>query len=263
MLKGDIAHNRFVSEGGIMQNDLIERGWTDMNAASPASGAVAHLTDPADSLWAGIVELGRSETYTLEPGWRHDLYVLHGSVEVDGQRLHYDDFLVQCGAGVVRAGQNGARLFAYREAAGAHCEPMLSGAASRAWRDGRNPQMRVAPLSNHGHIVSMVAWQPGAHTTDHGHSNGEEIFVLSGELRNAVDRYPAGSWLRLHPGARHEPFAEVPTVILLRNGHLPAASRPRAGDGAAREEGTHEGNEEGKQLDRTPASDLRLRRRGL
>ena len=41
MLKGDIAHNRFVSEGGIMQNDLIERGWTDMNAASPKNGAVA------------------------------------------------------------------------------------------------------------------------------------------------------------------------------------------------------------------------------
>src|ERR1700754_4806967 len=254
MLNGVNAHNRFVSEGGIMQKDLIERGWTDMNAASPKACAVTHLTSPADALWAGIVEIGMAETYTLEAGSRHDLYVLRGSVEVDGQRLHYDDFLVQCGAGVVRAGQGGARLLVYREASGSQCKPTVSGAASRAWRDGRNPQMRVAPLSNHGHIVSMVAWEPGARTTDHGHSNGEEIFVLSGELRNAVDRYPAGSWLRLHPGARHEPFAEVPTVILLRNGHLLAASRSSVGEAAARDEG--------KRLDHTPASDLR-RRRGL
>jgi quercetin dioxygenase-like cupin family protein len=255
MLKGEIAHNRSVSEGGIMRHDLIERGWTDMNAASPNTGAVAHLTDPADALWAGIVEIGASETYTLEAGWRHDLYVLRGNAEVDGQRLNHDDFLVQCGAGVVRAGQGGARLFVYREASRSHCRPTVSGAAQRAWRDGRNPQMRVAPLSNNGHIVSMVAWKPGARTTDHGHSNGEEIFVLSGELRSAVERYPAGSWLRLHPGARHEPFAEVPTVILLRNGHLQAASRSSAGEGAARDEG--------KRLDRTPANYLRRRQRGL
>jgi quercetin dioxygenase-like cupin family protein len=255
MSKGDIAHNRCVSEGDIMQHDQIERGWTDMNAASPKTGMVMHLTDPADARWAGIVEIGASQTYTLEAGWRHDLYVLYGNVEVDGQRLNYDDFLVQCGAGAVRAGQGGARLFVYREASGLHCEPTVSGAASRAWRDGRNPQMRVAPLSNRGHLVSMVAWKPGAHTADHGHSNGEEIFVLSGELRNAVERYPAGSWLRLHPGARHEPFAEVATVILLRNGHLQAASRPGAGEGAARDEG--------KRLDRTPANYLRRRQRGL
>jgi hypothetical protein len=241
--------------GGAMQGDLIERGWTDMDAAPPDNGAIAHLTSPGDALWAGIVDIGGSQTYTLEAGWRHDLYVLRGNVDVGGQRLHYDDFLVQCGAGVVRAGQGGARLFVYREVAGSHCKPAVSCAANRAWRDGRNPRMRVAPLSSNGHNVSMVAWQPGAHTIDHGHSNGEEIFVLSGELRSAVERYPAGSWLRLHPGARHEPFAEVPTVILLRNGHLRAASRPSAGEGAV--------HDEQKRPVHTPANYLRRRRRAL
>jgi hypothetical protein len=197
-----------------MQHDLIERGWTDINAASPKTGAVAHFTDPGDALWTGIVEIGAVQSFTLEAGWRHDLYVLRGDVEVDGQRLHHDDFLIQCGAGVVRAGQGGARLFVYREASGSRCEPAVCGAASRAWRDGRNPRLRVAPLSNRGHIVSMVEWKPGA---------------------------------------RHEPFASVPTVILLRNGRLQAASRPGAGEAAARDED--------KRLDHTPASDLRRRRR--
>src|SRR5215470_4531414 len=101
MLKDGIAHNRPVSEGGIMQHDLIERGWIDMNAASPKAGAVTHFTDPGDALWTGVIEIGAAETYRLDAGWRHDLYVLHGHVEVNGQQLHYDDFLIQCGAGVV------------------------------------------------------------------------------------------------------------------------------------------------------------------
>jgi hypothetical protein len=210
-----------------MQIDLIEHGWTDVFAALRDAGTVTHLSNPDDPLWAGIVDIGASETYRLDAGSRHDLYVLRGNADLDGRALQYDDFAVQCGSGRVSAGPGGARLFVYRQASNAQCEPTVSSAASRAWRAGRNPRMRVAPLSDNGHLVSMVAWQPGAHTRDHAHSNGEEIFVLSGELRNAYERYPAGSWLRLHTGSRHEPFAEVPTVILLRNGHL-RASEPVA-----------------------------------
>jgi quercetin dioxygenase-like cupin family protein len=82
--------------------------------------------------------------------------------------------------------------------------------------------MHIAPLASGRQHVSLVEFHPGAQTHDHTHPSGEEIFVLSGELRDANERYPAGTWLRLHPGARHAPFAEVPTVILLRHGHLRA-----------------------------------------
>jgi quercetin dioxygenase-like cupin family protein len=207
-----------------MQGELIEHKWIDLEAAPHDAGAVTHLTNAADPQWTGIVDIGPSGTYALAAGWRHDVYVLRGTVEIGGRVLGADDFLVHCGAAVVSAGEAGARLLVYREATDARCEPLVEGATERIWHDGRNPHMRVVPLANRGHRVSLVAWEPGARTRDHGHANGEELFVRSGELRNGGERYPAGTWLRLHPGARHEPFAAQPAVILLRNGHLRAAS---------------------------------------
>jgi quercetin dioxygenase-like cupin family protein len=205
-----------------MEARLIEREWIDFEAAPHDSGAVTHLTGAADPQWAGIVDIGAFGTYALGARSRHDVYVLRGSVDIDGRVLGTDDFLVHCGGGVVSAGAEGARLLLYREVADTYCEPTHAGAAERVWHDGRNPHMRVVPLASSGHRVSLVAWEPGARTRDHGHANGEELFVLSGELRDGDERYPAGTWLRLHPGARHEPFAEQPAVILLRNGHLHA-----------------------------------------
>ncbi|GAB2872959.1 hypothetical protein GCM10027093_05610 [Paraburkholderia jirisanensis] len=204
-----------------MQGKLLEHKQIDLDAAPGHACAVTHLTDEAEPRWAGIVDLGPSQRYTLDTGMRYNVYVLRGAVEIDGLALNADDFVIQCGHATIRAGQHGARVLVHREASVAVCEPTLQPASERSWHTGRNPQMRVALLSDSGYRVSLVEWQPGAHTVDHGHSKGEEIFVLSGELRDADQHYPAGSWLRLHPGARHEPFVAKPTVILLRNGHLP------------------------------------------
>lgn len=152
------------------------------------------------------------------------MYVLHGSVEAGGIVLDKDGFASLCDAGELRAGSEGVTLFIYREAAPVHCEAVTQRASERQWRAGRNPGMRVATLSTSGYPLTLVAWQPDTHTRDHGHLNGEEILVLSGELRSQAQRYPAGTWIRLHPGARHEPFTEIPTIIMLRNGHLNAAA---------------------------------------
>ena len=55
---------------------------------------------------------------------------------------------------------------------------------------------------------------------------GEEIFVLRGELCDET-RHPAGSWMRLHPGAWHAPFVETPTLLLVRSGHLKGRAKGR------------------------------------
>ena len=93
------------------------------------------------------------------------------------------------------------------------------------WREGRTSGMLVANLSNAGHALNLVMWQPGAFTRQHAHPGGEEIFVLRGELCEDARR-PVGSWMRLHPGAWHAPHVEIPTLLLVRSGHL--KGRPKA-----------------------------------
>jgi anti-sigma factor ChrR (cupin superfamily) len=95
------------------------------------------------------------------------------------------------------------------------------------WHAARAALMDVATLSEDGHGVSLVRWRPGASVPPHAHRSGEEILVLEGELRSGEERYPAGTWLRLHPDSTHAPFATTRTLILLRNGHLRSSGLAR------------------------------------
>lgn len=206
-----------------MKPELIETATFDISENLTATTGVVHLSAADDPRWTGVVTLAPLDEYTLPPLARHDIYVLRGSVDTDSGLLDEGAFASLCEPGVLRAGSEGVRLFIYREPTASHCEAMTQHAKQREWHAGQNPGMRVAPLSSSGHRLTLVAWEPGTRTRDHGHRNGEEILVLSGELRSYDQRYPAGTWIRLHRGARHEPFTEIPTLIMLRNGHLDAA----------------------------------------
>ena len=203
-----------------MESALIEHAWIDLNAAPLRASRVIDFTVPTDAKWAGVVELAPGETFSLEDGDRYDFYLLRGSVNVEGRALEIGDFLIHQDSAVMQAADDGARLLAYREAGDESPHQFARLAKGRIWRNGINPQMQVAPLDGGQHRISLVAWEPGAQTQRHTHPAGEEMFVLSGELSDADERYPTGTWLRLHPGSTHAPFARVPTVILLRHGHL-------------------------------------------
>ncbi len=54
-------------------------------------------------------------------------------------------------------------------------------------------------------------------------AGGEEIYVLSGVLRDEQCRYPAGTWLRLPPDSSRktrEQWADEGTVLWIKHGHL-------------------------------------------
>jgi hypothetical protein len=204
-----------------MNRALIERAQFDLCSSLSPLKSIAHFTPAGDARWAGVVDLPSTQQYELEIGFKYDLYMLRGAAEFDRVTIAGETFTTQCGGTVGVAKEGGARFFVYREKEGSDkCEAVVTTAQSRAWRDARAAYMRVAPLPNPRYQVSFVAWEPGARTRDHEHSAGEEIFVLTGELRSGGDQYPAGTWLRFYPGSHHEPFALVPTLILLRNGHL-------------------------------------------
>jgi hypothetical protein len=209
--------------------EMIERGTFNVVDAESNEAGVVNLSSADDMRWAGVIVLRPTETFALSHEARYDLYVLSGSVGIDGaEPMHRGAFASRCDAKALQAGEEGASVFVYREQLSEHCHEVTQSAADRAWHNARAAGMHVAALSNAGHRLTLVEWEPGARTREHDHPYGEEIFVLSGELRSQDERYPAGTWLRLHPGSRHEPFAEIPTVILLRNGHLEGADR--AGD---------------------------------
>jgi hypothetical protein len=206
-----------------MERDLIEHAWIDPDVAPLQTSRILHLTDPAEPKWTGIIELGPHETFVLERGHRYDFYVLQGTVEVAEHAFEADDFFLRTESGVMQAGPDGARLLAYRQPGDESRAQLMRLASTRAWRAGVNPLMGVATLDGGPHHISLVSWQPGAETRVHTHPRGEEMFVLSGELSSGDERYPAGTWLRLHPGSTHAPFATVPATILLRHGHLVGA----------------------------------------
>lgn len=90
-----------------------------------------------------------------------------------------------------------------------------------AWQPGESG-VEVLPLHDFGRErVALMRWPAGARMQHHVHVNGEEIFVLSGELLDEHGRYPAGVWLRSPHLSEHRPFVEADTVIWIKTGHLP------------------------------------------
>jgi hypothetical protein len=207
---------------------MIEHARVDL---VDASSRLVPFTNAQDPLWSGVFVLAPGESVALAADARHELFVLSGTVDCgDGCTLENGDFAIRGGNVHLRAGDAGAQVLAYRDPSGAPFDPIVVAREDRPWREGRTPGMLAANLCNARHALNLVMWQPGALARHHAHPGGEEIFVLRGELCEG-DRHPAGSWMRLHPGAWHSPFVETPTLILVRSGHL-KARRPARGTGA-------------------------------
>lgn len=82
--------------------------------------------------------------------------------------------------------------------------------------------LEVLPLHQHGsEQVALVRWPAGEQFKPHTHFGGEEIYVISGELQDEFGRYRAGTWVRSPHLSSHCPFAEEPTLIWVKVGHLP------------------------------------------
>ena len=98
----------------------------------------------------------------------------------------------------------------------------MSDAAGAGWQDAA-PGARYLPLHRfREEQVVLVALAAGAPGIEHAHPGGEEIYVLSGAIRDADGSYPAGTWLRRPCGSRHAPEAVEDAVLWVKSGHLPA-----------------------------------------
>jgi anti-sigma factor ChrR (cupin superfamily) len=88
------------------------------------------------------------------------------------------------------------------------------------WLPGQG-NLQAMPLHEFGtESVALVKWPAGEHFHVHSHFGGEEIYVITGELIDEHNRYPAGSWIRSPHLSRHQPFVEQETLIWVKTGHL-------------------------------------------
>lgn len=93
--------------------------------------------------------------------------------------------------------------------------------AQAEWLPGQG-NLQVMPLHDYGaEHVALVNWPEGEKFQLHQHFGGEEIYVISGELRDEHGIYPAATWIRSPHMSEHFPFAEQDTLIWVKVGHLP------------------------------------------
>jgi len=78
--------------------------------------------------------------------------------------------------------------------------------------------------------VALVRFEPGARLADDPHPGGEEVLVLEGVLSDDAGDYPPGTWIREPAGSAHAPFSREGCVIYVKEGHLPPADPPEAGE---------------------------------
>lgn len=120
---------------------------------------------------------------------RHELLVLEGEAEVNGQTLRATDYLLlEADRDVSVHAQAGTRLYWRRIAAGPQAFGQSAPAArpvhadALAWAPLR-PGVRIKPLHAEGERISMlVQVDAGASVPAHSHGHGEQCLMVEGDL---------------------------------------------------------------------------------
>ena len=199
---------------------MVETNSIDLTQEPNPNGEIVNFSEVTDPRWSGIISLPSHGQLTLAPKIRNDLYIVKGSLVESDKELPSGTFLTRSTESSLNAGSGGATVFMYRDSIAINSRDETVVPSELQWYQGGAEGMEVAPLFGAHHRLSLVSWKPGTQIGVHSHPFGEEIFVLAGELHDQHGRYPAGTWQRLHPETSHSPFAEIDTLILLRNGHL-------------------------------------------
>lgn len=100
-----------------------------------------------------------------------------------------------------------------------------------AWLPGAVPGLQVMFLHEfRGEQVRLLKLAPGAGLEVGRNLDGEELFVLDGEIQDAQEHYDKGSWLRWPAGDPHSYRAGGQGAVLLdKTGHLGPAMIGRPG----------------------------------
>ena len=95
--------------------------------------------------------------------------------------------------------------------------------ARAAWQQGPVAGLSLVPLhaAADGETVALERLPPGARLRAYEVANGEEIYLLEGDLADGHGTYGAGTWMRNPSGLRYELMSTAGAVYWVKRGHLP------------------------------------------
>jgi anti-sigma factor ChrR (cupin superfamily) len=91
------------------------------------------------------------------------------------------------------------------------------------WRPGDasgHQRLRLHHASETAERVMLERLEPGADIAEVDCPDGEEIFLLSGSLKDQYGSYGAGTWIRNPAGFRHSLESEDGATYWVKRGHL-------------------------------------------
>lgn len=87
-------------------------------------------------------------------------------------------------------------------------EPVREGVAVR----------RLYAQAGFADTMRLERWEPGAPLGRVDYASGAELFVLAGSFRDEAGAFARGAWLRLPPGASHEPSTDLGCELYIKEG---------------------------------------------
>lgn len=93
--------------------------------------------------------------------------------------------------------------------------------SASVWRK----RLDLAGPKEAGRVTSIVRYDPDSAFPEHGHPDGEEIFVLDGVFSDEHGHYPAGTFLLNPEGFSHAPFSRGGCVLFVKLRQYPGLDR--------------------------------------
>jgi anti-sigma factor ChrR (cupin superfamily) len=96
--------------------------------------------------------------------------------------------------------------------------------AELPWQPGSRAGVEVRPLyaqAGFADTMRIERWARGAALGRVEYPGGAELFVLAGAFADEGGKFGVGAWLRLPPGAAHEPTTTVGCEVFIKEGGFP------------------------------------------
>jgi len=199
--------------------------WVD----SPSAGVERMMLDRVGGEIAratSLVRFAPNSTFSEHThGGGEEFLVLEGAFG-DEHHLHPAGTYVRNPVGTShspRVGEEGCLIFVkLYQMEDDDQEQLVVDTITTTWSGGPAPGIEYMHLHEYGDArVALIRWVPNTPFHAHGHTNGEEVYVIEGAYYDEFGAYPAGSWIRSPNKSRHAPYTrDEGALIYVTVGHL-------------------------------------------